>query len=108
MYPIGWSRIEEGLLVEGVAGGQAADGVDHRQARADADQKEAMRDGPEILRLVPGVPGGASQDLAAGKLDQQRSDEAVFLLRGAVVDAGDEAVRVEGEQDVEASTKLRV
>ena len=59
-----------------------------------------MRQRPEVLFTIAGMPLRAREHLAGRQFEQQRGHQAVVFLVGSVADARDQAVRVVGKQNV--------
>jgi len=55
---------------------------------------------PEVLGVVVEMPGGAGEDFAGRKLQENGIDDAVLVVLGLIGQARDKAVNHEGDEEV--------
>jgi hypothetical protein len=92
--------LEEGTLLEGVCGGEIGERSEGGEGVAGAEEEVAVAEVPKITAAVVKAPLGASEDVAGGKLDEERGDVAVLVGGWVAGDALEEGSGVEGEEEV--------
>jgi hypothetical protein len=93
-------RDEEGILGEGMTGGEIGERGEGGEGIADTEEEMAMAKIPEVLGVVMEVPGGAGENLSGRELEQEGVDDTVLIVLGLVGQAGDEAVGDEGKENM--------
>jgi hypothetical protein len=92
--------VEEGALDEGVMVREVGERGEDGEVVADAKQKLACAQVPQVLTVVVEQPFGAGEDAAGGEFEEQSIDVAVLLVGPVVGGTPDEAAGDEREQDV--------
>src|SRR5271154_6682979 len=88
------------MLDEGLAGREVGQRSEGGEGVADAQDEVTVAEAPEVLGVVVQVPGGAGEDFASRKFQENSVDDTVLVVFGLVAQARDEAVDDEGEQKV--------
>jgi hypothetical protein len=91
-------REEKRILRKGLTGGKVSKRGEGGEGVADAQEEVPVAQVPEVLAVVVSAPGGASQDVAGGKLEQDCVDGAIHVVLGLVGQSFEQVAAAEGEQ----------
>ena len=87
-------------LGEGLSGGQVCHGSKGSKRVANAQEKVAVAEGPEVLAVIVRAPCRACEDMAGGNFEKDCVDGAILIVLGVVDQSPEKMTCTEGEKEM--------